>query len=147
MFSHQEVLVVLDASHTLKGFSFAQSFPFHTCGCWRSCSLTCQKDVCLTLTSTPLLSYVWWNPLTQFISCWCFRIHGNCLQILGCAMKSRVCKIERLQKPWHFLCIWVNDITLTWLFKKTFKNAIHTVDTILTCLYFFSGCKMKLDLN
>lgn len=28
MFSHQEVLVVLDASHTLKGFSFAQSFPF-----------------------------------------------------------------------------------------------------------------------
>lgn len=136
MFSHQEVLLVLDVSHTLKGFSFAQSFPFYTCGCWCSCSLTCQKDVCLTLMSTPLLSYVWWNPLTQSISCWCFRIHENCLQILGCAMKSRVCKTERLQRPWHFLCIWVNDITLICLFKNTFKNAIHAVDTMTWILFY-----------
>ncbi len=108
---HQGVLLVLEASHThTYRFLFCQVILFLYLWVLTLCSLTWQKDIWKNVWhSRPHLCWVTSgvniiiNPLTQFISCWCFRILGNCLQILGCAMRSRVCKTEWLQRPWHFV--------------------------------------------
>ncbi len=108
---HQGVLLVLEASHThTYRFLFCSVILFLYLWVLTLCSLTWQKDIWKNVWhSRPHLCWVTSgvniiiNPLTQFISCWCFRILGNCLQILGCAMRSRVCKTEWLQRPWHFV--------------------------------------------
>lgn len=100
------------------------------------CSLTWQKDVWKTVWhSRPHLCWVMSganiiiNPLTQFISCWCFKILGNCLQILGCAMRSIVCKTEWLQRPWHFVhsgqwCSSVYSKMMSWLPHSMIKMLV-----------------------
>lgn len=102
MFRPSGGFLVVDASHThthTKRFLFSSVILFLYLWVLTICSLTWQKDewktvwhlhphLCWVMSGVNIII----NKVTQFISCWCFRFHGNCLQILGCAMRRRVCK-------------------------------------------------------